>query len=304
MAHIEHLMKLIFWSLMCQMPNIIAFNTFNTPDESALNVWWYCSTLPKDYINILFLLFSLITWSLISLFFSVSHLLSSLFSLLYNQWSSIMIINLWVSTNGAPRIIHLDHSSWSSIVIIIEAPLWSPIVDQIGREVEKHQATNGERDERGRLRVKTVWVKFWICLCIQICGNGFCSDVDSVFWSDGLLKITADDGFCVCFVVRHGLMSFVCVLQWGMYWWVCIWWVCIYGFFSSVSLAVVALGLAMGIGFGCGYGYGRGFFFFFVFSWWWWWVCDWCGGGDFWWWVDEKERKIERRRTEMKREER
>ena len=36
MTHIEHLMKLIFWSLTCQMPNIIAFSTFSTPDESAL----------------------------------------------------------------------------------------------------------------------------------------------------------------------------------------------------------------------------------------------------------------------------
>ena len=30
-------MKLIFWSLTCQMPNIIAFSTFSTPDESALS---------------------------------------------------------------------------------------------------------------------------------------------------------------------------------------------------------------------------------------------------------------------------
>ena len=36
MTHIEHLMKLIFWSLTFQMPNIIAFSTFSTPDESAL----------------------------------------------------------------------------------------------------------------------------------------------------------------------------------------------------------------------------------------------------------------------------
>ena len=111
-----------------------------------------------------------------------------------------------------------NHPPWSFIVIIIEAPLWSPIVDQIGREVEKHQATNEERDERGRLRVKTVWVKFWICdLYIQICSDGLCNDVGGVFCSDGLLKIAANDGFCVCFAVRHGLI-FIFWVQMGWMW--------------------------------------------------------------------------------------
>ena len=68
--------------------------------------------------------------------------------LLYNQRSSTVIINLWVSSNGAPRIIHCDHSPWSSTI------------DRIGGVVEKHQTTNEERDERGRQRVKTVWV--WV----------------------------------------------------------------------------------------------------------------------------------------------
>ena len=73
--------------------------------------------MPKNYINILFLnikLFSLITWSLISLHLSLTFLSFSLFSIislflphtnaivqtpdsLYNQWSSTVIINL-VST--------------------------------------------------------------------------------------------------------------------------------------------------------------------------------------------------------------
>ena len=172
-------------------------------------------------------------------------------------------------------------------VVEIGVELWALTIDRIRGEVEKHQATNGERDERGKLRVKMVWVKFWICdLCIQICSDGFCSDgfcsdVGGVFCSDGFLKINANDGFCVCFAMRHGLMSFMCVLQWGMYRWV------FFFFFGKSSSG--------GSGFGCGYGYGRGFFFFLflvVLGLWlmWWWL-----------WVDEKERKIERRRTNTKR---
>ena len=80
--------------------------------------------------------------------------------LLDNQRSSTVIINLWVSTNNAPQIIHSDHSPWSSTVIINEAPPWSSTVVRMGGLVEKHQATNGKRDERGRLKVKTVWV--WV----------------------------------------------------------------------------------------------------------------------------------------------
>ena len=107
----------------------------------------------------------------------------------------------------------LTFLSFSLFSTINGAPPWSSTVNRIGGEMEKHQATNEKRDEKGRLRVKTVWVKFWICdLCIQICSDWFCSDVGSVFCSDGLLKIVADDGFCVCFAVRHGLMSFVYVL--------------------------------------------------------------------------------------------
>ena len=80
-----------------------------------------------------------------------------------------------------------------------------------------------KRDERGRLRVKTVWVKFWICdMYIQICSNGFCSDgfckdVGGVFCNDGLLKIPANDGFCVCFAIRHGLI-FIFWVQMGWMW--------------------------------------------------------------------------------------
>ena len=90
-----------------------------------------------------------------------------------------------------------------------------------------------------------------------------------MFCIDGLLKIIADDGFCVCFAVRHGLMSFVCFVVrhvsvslylMGLYQWV---------FFGKSSSG----GSGFGRGFGCGYGYGHGIFFSFVFSWWWW-ICD------------------------------
>ena len=156
-------------------------------------------------------------------------------------------------------------------VVEIGVELWALTIDRIRGEVEKHQATNEERDERGKLRVKMVWVKFWICdLCIQICSDGFCSDgfcsdVGGVFCSDGFLKINANDGFCVCFAMRHGLMSFMCVLQWGMYRWVF--------FFFLVSPVVVALGLAVGMD--------TAVAFSFFFSWWCW-VCDWCGDGCGW----------------------
>ena len=62
---------------------------------------------------------------------------------------------------------------------------------------------------------------------IQICSNGFCSDgfckdVGGVFCSDGLLKIPANDGFCVCFAMRHGLIFYLLGfdgLDVAMIWW-------------------------------------------------------------------------------------
>ena len=128
-------------------------------------------------------------------------------------------------------------------VVEIGVELWALTIDRIRGEVEKHQATNGERDERGKLRVKMVWVKFWICdLCIQICSDGFCSDgfcsdVGGVFCSDGFLKINANDGFCVCFAMRHGLMSFMCVLQW-LWVWLWVWirpWLFLFSFLGGVG---------------------------------------------------------------------
>ena len=62
---------------------------------TILKVRWYCSTLSKHYI-LFYSSFSLITPSL-------THFPLFL-PFLYNERSFTMIINLWVSTNGAPQI--------------------------------------------------------------------------------------------------------------------------------------------------------------------------------------------------------
>ena len=72
-----------------------------------------------------------------------------------------------------------------------------------------------------------------------------------MFCSDGLLKIAANDGFCVCFAVRHVSLSLYLM---GLYRWV---------FFFLVSPAVVALGLAVGMGMVVAFYFSS-----------WWWVCD------------------------------
>ena len=183
--------------------------------------------------------------------------------LLDNQRSSTVIINLWVSTNNAPQIIHSDHSPWSSTVIINEAPPWSSTVVRMGGVVEKHQATNGKRDERGRLKVKTVWV--WV-LSLWFHLGFFFFFFFFFFLVFGHVNCTCSLGFFFFTWFSTMNSNWLDQMQGRRWFWI--------GFFCGFMVVEVGVAVVV-VGMGFCYGSSMG-------SWWWWWwqvVFRFCLGG-------------------------